>query len=128
MYPAANQDSYSDSELCDSDISLSLKRHSHFFLPPPLAGTRARPRSVPLLSPDRAASPMMTVLDDSSSERIDRVSDGTTEGGRETEDGGAADKDGGIRLVYVARLQFSEVCNSQRRCARVSGRSCLVCV
>ena len=80
-----SQDCHSDSELSDMDISSSLKRHSHFFLPPGV--TRARPRSVPLL-PYRSASPMMTVLDDSSSERIDRVSDGTAEGAGDREDGG----------------------------------------
>jgi hypothetical protein len=35
---------------------------------------------------------MMTVLDDSSTERIDRVSDGTTDGGGDAEEG--AEKDG----------------------------------
>lgn len=105
--------SHSDSELSDMESSdileSSLKRHSHFFLsasssrlnenrPRP----RSRPRSVPLLScnsavmiDDEPASPLMTVLDDSSSER---VSDGTTDGAEEASDG--PDRDG-IRYVGV---------------------------
>ena len=85
---------HSDSELSNMDeLDSSLKRHSHFFLSP-VATTRRRPRSVPFLpAHDDAASPMMTVLDDSSSERLDRDSVGT-EGGGELEDGVASDKEG----------------------------------
>ena len=100
LYPESSQACYSDSELSNMELESSLKRHSHFFLPPSRSN-RPRPRSVPLLpSADpytTAASPMMTVLDDdSSSERIDRVSDGTTDGGGETEElnVGATDKEG----------------------------------
>ena len=95
LYPETSlQASYSDSELSNMELESSLKRHSHFFLPPSRSN-RVRPRSVPLLpsaDPYTAASPMMTVLDDSSSERIDRVSDGTTDGGGDAEEG--AEKDG----------------------------------
>lgn len=97
LYPEPTQACYSDSELSNMELESSLKRHSHFFLPPS-SSHRARPRSVPLLpaaDPYAAASPMMTVLDDSSSERIDRVSDGTTDGGGDAEEmNGATDKDG----------------------------------
>lgn len=72
--------SHSDSELSnmdDSEVNSSLPRHSHFFCPPPTT-RRLRPRSVPLLVVDdgdsRAASPMLTVLDDFSSERLERDS------------------------------------------------------
>ena len=98
LYPeTGRQMSYSVSELSNMDqieLESSLKRHSHFFLPPSRSH-RARPRSVPLLpsaDPYTAVSPMMTVLDDSSTERIDRVSDGTTDGGGDAEEG--AEKDG----------------------------------
>ena len=89
LYPKSSLTScYSESELRDmaensGELDASLKRHSHFFLPLP-PSTRARPRSVPLMDRDSddnpAASPMMTVLDDSSSERIDGVSVGCGEG------------------------------------------------
>ena len=81
--------SYSDSELSNLDVDImesSLPRHSHFFCPPsPLpASARCRPLSVPLLLDNLprilTASPMLTVLDGSSSERIDRDSTGTDVG------------------------------------------------
>lgn len=75
--------SHSDSELStmdDIEVNSSLPRHSHFFLPP---STRLRPRSVPLLVVDNdnscAASPMLTVLDDFTSERLERDSVEETE-------------------------------------------------
>lgn len=59
----------------DIEVNSSLPRHSHFFCPP---STRVRPRSVPLLVVDNddpcAASPMLTVLDDFTSERLERDS------------------------------------------------------
>lgn len=75
--------SHSDSELStmdDIEVDSSLPRHSHFFCPP---STRLRPRSVPLLVVDNddpcAASPMLTVLDDFTSER-DSVEETEKEG------------------------------------------------
>ena len=111
--------SFSDSELGDMTdgweiAESSLKRHSHFFLPLPLSTGRSRPRSVPLLGVDDAivgfaASPMMTVLDDSSSERIDRVSDGADACGDAPElTNGSSDKDG-IRYVCVCAVKRASV-------------------
>lgn len=106
LYPEQSLTCHSDSELSDMSDSLvesSLKRHSHFFLPLPTS-TRSRPRSVPLLSDTDAlrdidtASPMMTVLDDSSSERIDRVSVGTDGCGDAEDNINGSDKEG-IRYI-----------------------------
>ena len=105
LHLEASQVCHSDSELSNMDRferKSSLKRHSHFFLSPPTS-TRSRPRSVPLLSDNDdndAASPMvMTVLDDSSSERIDRDSVDTaeTEGCPEDSTIYSMEKEGGIR-------------------------------
>lgn len=99
LYPEEVTACHSDSELSNMDaLDSSLKRHSHFFLSPASASdpARRRPRSVPFLPlHDEPASPMLTVLDDSSSERLDRFSLGT-EGGGDIEDGVANDK-GGLR-------------------------------
>lgn len=106
LYPDQSSDeltSHSDSELSNMELESSLKRHSHFFLPPP---SRRRPRSVPPLLLDghtRAVSPMLTVLDGSSSERIDGDSV-ETEGGGETRD----EISPGIRYdVYTDNIQLS---------------------
>lgn len=77
LYPERPVTWHSESDLSNMGLQLrmSLKRHSHFFVPPP----HGRPRSVPL-SPVDTAGQMLTVLDGSSSERIDRESV-ETEGG-----------------------------------------------
>ena len=78
LYPERPVAWHSESDLSNIkvlEMSMSLKRHSHFFVPPP----HGRPRSVPL-SPVDTAGQMLTVLDGSSSERIDRDSV-ETEGG-----------------------------------------------
>lgn len=100
LYPERPVAWHSESDLSNMralELSMSLKRHSHFFVPPP----RCRPRSVPL-SPVDTAGQMLTVLDGSSSERIDRDSV-EAEGGVEGEDIMVAEKEG-IRFENRASL------------------------
>lgn len=94
---ATKVNSYSDPELSNSemvDLEASLTRHSHFF-----ESTRCR-LSAPVILVDDAASPMLTALDGSSTERIDgapgvRESEGREDGGSEVGSGGGGG--GGIR-------------------------------
>lgn len=94
---AKNVTSYSDPELSNVemvDLEASLTRHSHFF-----GSTRCR-LSAPVILLDDAASPMLTVLDGSSTERIDGVARGGEGEGRESggsEVGSGGGGGGGIR-------------------------------
>ena len=108
LYPERPVAWHSESDLSNMralELNMSLKRHSHFFIPPP----HCRPRSVPI-SPVYTAGQMLTVLDGSSSERIDRDSVGT-EGGVEGEDNMTAEKEG-IRSGQLLSLYLPVIANT----------------